>query len=380
MSLLLLTGAGLSLKSLNRLRTLDLGFEKHNVLVVSADPTLTGYSQDRARLFYEEVQRRVAHLPGVLSVSLSNIGLLTGTWGSGITVEGFQNKEGDLGPDRDIAGPGYFTTLRVPILQGRDFGPQDRLHAPHVAIVNETFARYYFAKSNPIGKHIGPGDATPGQANFAIVGVVRDGKYANLREKTPRFWYIPYEQFNETREIHGLRMYIRTAADPKNEIGAVRLAFRAIDPNVPLFDVQTLEQQIDTSLATDRMVATLSTFFSILAALVAAIGLYGVLTYTTMRRTREIGIRMALGAQRPTVLGSVMSQVAVLVSVGIGLGLACALLLGRFVQSLLFEVRSRDPETLVETTLFTLLVTLLAGYLPARRAASIDPTRALRHE
>ena len=380
LSLLLLTGAGLFLKSLNKLRTLDLGFDKHYVLVVSADPTLTGYSQERARAFYQEVRRRIAHLPGVLSVSLSNIGLLTGSWGSGITVEGYQNKENDLGPDRDIAGPGYFTTLRVPIVQGRDFGPQDRIHSPHVAIVNQTFARYYFGKSNPIGKHVGPGGASAAQADFAIVGIVKDGKYASLREVTPRFWYIPYEQFNEIHEIHGLRLYIRTAGDPKNEIGAVRQTFRTVDSKVSLFDMQTLEQRIDTSLATDRMVATLSLFFGVLAALIAAIGLYGVLTYAVIRRTREIGIRMALGAQHSEVLRAVISQVTVLVLVGIASGLPCALVLGRFVQSLLFEVKIGDPDTLLGTTVLTLVVTLLAGYLPARRAASIDPMRALRHE
>lgn len=380
LSLLLLIGAGLFLKSLEKLRTVDLGFDKHNVLVVSADPTLTGYSQDRARAFYREVRDRIAHLPGVVSVSLSNIGLLTGAWSSGITVEDYQNKEGDLGPDRDIEGSGYFTTLRVPILQGRDFSREDRAHSPHVAIVNQTFARYYFGKANPIGKHIGPGDASHASADFAIVGVVKDGKYARLREETPRFWYIPYEQFNETREIHGLRFYIRTTGEPEKQMGAVRQAFRAVDANVPPFDIQTLEQQIDTSLATDRMVATLSLFFSFLAALISAIGLYGVLSYAVTRRTREIGIRMALGAQHSAVLVSIMSEVAVLVLAGIGLGVPCALLLGRFVRSLLFDVRTSDLQTFVGTTVLTLVVTLVAGYLPARRAASIDPMRTLRHE
>jgi predicted permease len=380
-SVVLLIGAGLFLKSLNQLRTMGLGFDKRNVLEVSMDPTFNGYSQERAKTFFRDLQENVSRLPGVLSVSFNSLGLVSGSgWGSGITVQGYQPKEsGDPGPDRDIAGTGYFTTLRIPMLRGRDFGPSDHAHSRHVAIVNESFARYYFGKQDPIGKLIGPGGQTS-PADFAIVGVAKDGKYSNLREDAPRFWYIPYEQFNEDHEIHGLTMYVRTAGDPLKIVSSVRQAVKLIDPKVPIFDVKTLEEQIDANLATDRMVATLSTFFSLLAALVVAIGLYGVMTYAVTKRTREIGIRMALGAQSSAVVQSIMGEVIVLVLVGVALGVPCALGLGRFVASLLFEVKPHDDATFGAAAALVCIVTLLAGYLPARRAASINPTIALRYE
>jgi predicted permease len=383
-SVVLLIGAGLFLKSLNRLRSMDLGFDKRNVLEVSVDPTLNGYSQERARIFYRELQEKVSHLPGVLSVSFSRLGLVGGgDWGSGITVEGYQPKEGEPGPDRDIAGDRYFATLRIPLLRGRDFGPGDHLHSPHVAIVNESFARFYFGKQNPIGKLIGPGGDYRGDRkamDFTIVGVAKDGKYQSMREDAPRFWYVPYEQYNESREIHGLVMYARTAGDPLKEADAVRQVVRAIDPKLPLFNVKSLEQQIDADLATERMVATLSTFFSLLATLVVAIGLYGVMTYAVTKRTREIGIRMALGAQSSMVVRSIMGEVVVLIAAGIALGVPCALGLGKLLASLLFETKPQDDLALTGATLLAAVVTLLAGYLPARRAASISPTVALRYE
>jgi predicted permease len=384
-SVVLLIGAGLFLKSLNRLRTMDLGFDQRNVLEVSIDPTFNGYSQDRAQTFFRELQQDVSRIPGVLSVSFSSLALVNGSgWGSGITVLGYQPKEGDPGPDRDIAGPGYFAALRIPIQRGRDFGMQDRAHSPHVAIVNESFARFYFGQQNPIGKLIGPG-AGPGRPNqhpvdFTIVGVAQDGKYSNLREETQRFWYVPYEQFNEDSPIHGVTMYVRTVGDPLKAVSAVRHVARGIDANIPVFDVKTLEQQVDANLATDRMVATLSTFFSLLAALVVAIGLYGVMTYAVTKRTREIGIRMALGAPSSAVVHSIMREVIVLVVAGVVLGVPCALALGRFVASLLFEVKPQDSLALSGATLLVSIVTMLAGYLPARRAASISPTVALRYE
>jgi predicted permease len=379
-SLVLLIGAGLFLKSLDRLRTMELGFDKRNVLELSVGPTLQAYTKERTHAFYRQLQQNVSHLPGVLSVSFSNVGLVSGSgWGSGISVQGYQPKEGDPGPDRDAVAPGHFATLRIPMIRGRDFGPQDTAHAPHVAIVNESFARFYFGKQNPIGKLIGPNSKTI-PADFTIVGVAKDGKYASMREELPRFWYIPYEQFVGAFELRDLKMYVRTSGPPLNAANAVRQAVKALDPKVPVFGVMTLEEQIDTNLATDRMVAMLSTFFSLLAVLVVAIGLYGVMTYAVTKRTREIGIRMALGAQASAVVHSMMREVIILVVGGVALGVPCALALARFVASLLFEVKPQDNFALGGATLLVSIVTLLAGYLPARRAASISPTVALRYE
>jgi predicted permease len=380
-SLLLLIGSGLFLQTLVRLEAIDLGFDKHNVLEVSIDPTLSGYKNEQARAFFRELSERISRLPGVVSLSFSRIGLVSSSsWGSGITVGGYQPKEGDIGPDRNIVGPAYFTTLRIPMLRGRDFGPQDHAYAPHVAIVNESFARYYFGKRDPIGKLIGPGGKAKDPIDFAIVGVAKDGKYASLREETPRFWYVPYEQYGETRDIHGLTAYIRTITDPLKQLGAIRQVVRSINAKIPLFNVTTLEEQVDQSIATERMVATLSTFFGLLAALIAAIGLYGVMTYTMNKRKREIGIRMALGAQPLSLAVAIMGEAAVMLAAGIVLGIPAAVALGKVVTSLLFEVKPTDTLTIISATALAITVTLIAGYLPARRASRVDPTIALRYE
>jgi predicted permease len=377
LSLILLIGAGLFLRSLLNLETADPGFDQHNVLSLSTDPALTGHDQDRARAFYRSMTYKVSHVPGVLSVSLSRIGLMdNSTWGSGITVEGYQPKEEDDGPDRNAVGPGYFKTLRIPLLRGREFGPQDIAGAPKVAVVNERFAKFYFGDKDPIGKHIGEG-GPKGAADFAIVGIAKDGKYAGLRQTTPRFWYVPYEQ--DGRGLH-LRLYARTAGDPAKAARDIRQAIGAIDSSIPVFDVKTLEEQINENLARDRMVASLSGFFAALAALIAAIGLYGVMSYAVTSRTREIGIRMALGAQRSMVIGPIVRETAWLAAAGVALGIICALGLARLVASLLFEMAPSDRATFVAAGVLMMAVALAAGYPPARRASRVDPSVALRYD
>lgn len=242
LSLILLIGAGLFLRSLHNLRSLDTGFDRENVLQLRMDPTLVGYKAEQLDSFYRDVAARVSTLPGVRSASFANIGLLAGTiWGSGIKIEGRKSREGgDPGPDRNIVGPAYFTTLRIPILLGRDFSLQDGKGAPNVAIVNEKFAKFYFGDRNPLGAHIGPEGNQDGE--YTIIGVVKDTRYAHLREETPRFWYIPYEQFR--RPLTALNLYVRTAGDPEKMAGSILHQIQAIDRSVPVFNVRTLDDQI----------------------------------------------------------------------------------------------------------------------------------------
>jgi predicted permease len=274
-------------------------------------------------------------------------------------------------------GPGYFATLRIPILRGREFTSADGQNAPHVAIVNESFARFYFGQQDPIGQHIGPIE-TQGPADYEIIGIAKAAKYGSLRERTPRFWYIPYEQHAVIDD--NLTLYVRTAHDPLKQATTIRQAIRSIDANVPLLKVRTLDERIDDSIATDRMVAICSTFFGLLAVLLAAIGLYGTMTYSVVKRTKEIGIRMTLGAQLPDVIKPVMVEAATMLLVGLSVGVLWALALGRFVASLLFELKPADPLALLAASGLMTIVAFSAAYFPARRAARIDPMIALHYD
>ncbi len=376
LSLLLLTGAGLFARSLRNLFTMDTGFSRENVLVVSLDPTLSGYKPERVNQFYRDALSQVAALPGVRSASYSWIGLVDHSeWGSGITVEGFTPREDDSGPNRNAVGAGYFHTLGIRILIGRDFGPQDRDGSPHVAIVNESFAKFYFGNQNPIGRRIGPAGDRP--HDFAIVGVVKDGKYASLREETQRFWYVPYEQLGRNG---GLYLYVRCAGNAEAMISTIRGQIQKVDPFVLIDHPKTLDFQIAEDLATDRLLATLSTFFSTLAVLLASIGLYGVMAYSVARRAHDIGIRMALGAARRDVLWLVLQQALLLVAVGIVAGIPLTYALMRLITSLLYGVKPSDPLTLSVAVVALSAVVAVASYLPARRASRIDPMVALRYE
>jgi predicted permease len=354
----------------------DVGFVSQNVLELSLDATLSGYKQDSARAFYRDVTERISHLPGVLSASYATDGLITGlSRRSDIAVEGHQLRQADPSPYWNHVGPGYFATLGIPILRGREFEPRDLKSSPHVAIVSESFARFYFGHDDPIGKRIGP-SARVGP-DFEIVGIAKDAKYNAVREQTKYFWYIPYQQRSS---IQDAVLYVRTAGDPLTQVAAIQRAISSVNPNVPAFRVKTMDEQIDEYLATDRMVAIASSFFSLLAALLAAIGLYGVLSYSVVTRTREIGIRVALGARQADVIHGVMAEVIATVLVGIVIGVPCAIGLGRFVGSMLFGLKPADPMVLLAASTLVTVIAVLAGYVPARRAARIDPMTALRFD
>jgi predicted permease len=388
-SLLLLIGAGLFIRSLRNLKSLDPGFKTENLIAFGVDPSLNGYSVDRIKVLYKELQESLSGLPGVKSAALSEIGLLEDNqWISSISIEGYVNKPGEnMSTSCNTVGPAYFATMGIPIVLGRDFTTRDDGPLPHdpqfnidgfrAVIANEKFVKRYFGDSNPIGRRLGfggnPGTKTP----MEIVGVVKNAKYTNMRDEIPPELFFPYLEGNS---IGGMTAYVRTTVEPAQMGQLIRDAVRRLDANLPVYKLRTVEQQMDRSLLNERLVATLSTFFGLLATTLAIIGLYGVMAYTVNRRTREIGIRMALGAISGNVMWLVMGEVVVLVAIGVAIGMPAAWGLSRLVQTQLYGVAPNDPFTLALATALLVTVACAAGYIPALRAARIDPLTALRYE
>lgn len=394
LSLLLLIGAGLFVKSLTNLRSLGPGFSAEKLIGFELNPTLNGYTPERTKLFYRALTDSLSTLPRVQSVGLASVRILEGNeWDNSATVEGYTAAAGhDPEPYMNEISPGYFTTLGVPIVEGRDFTDKDTqqiLHkpaspphnedywVPATIIVNETFAKKYFAGRSPIGRHIGFGIDPGTKVDMEVIGVVKDIKYTNLRDRVPEQAFLPYLA---NRGAGGMVVYLRTARDAEQMFSAVRAKVREMDASIPIYSMRTTEEQISNSLSTERLIASLSAVFGFLATLLATIGLYGVMAYAVARRTREIGIRMALGAAQGSVVWMVMKEVLVLVAIGVGVGVPAALGLTRLVQSQLFGVAPNDPATLALAVVGLAGVACAAGYIPALRASRIDPILALRYE
>jgi predicted permease len=377
LSMLLLAGAGLFARSLYNLKNVDPGFRVDDLIAFSIDPSLSGYDGDRLTALYRRVQEELAAVPGVHSASMSETGTLSGNdWSMTVRVDGYQAKEGeDMNPSVDGVGPRYFETMGIPLVGGREFTDRDGKGAPRVAVINETMAKYFFNGSSPIGRRFGFGRGSA--TDIEIVGVAKDVRSLELRDRAPRFIYIPYAQDDSVTQ---LTYYVRAAQGSSSTGTAVRQAVQRIDANLPIFNMKSMQVQVDESLFVERMVAMLSVAFGALAALLAAIGLYGVMSYAVTRRTREIGIRMALGAERGRVLWLVLREVAIMAAVGIAAGLGGALWLTRQIQAQLFGLAPSDPATLAGAGLLLALIAIAAGYLPARRAATIDPIVSLRTE
>ena len=385
LSMLLIAGAGLFTRSLYNLKTLDPGFDTGDLITFHLDPSLNGYDQPRIKRFYDSLLNDLKRVPGVQSVSLAQVAALTDSVSSRtVQVQNYTSKpDEDMNPWTNEVAPDYFRTLGMPLLMGREFNERDVEGAPAVAIVNESFARYYFPNDNPIGRRFGYRTMNnPGA--IEIVGVVKDSLYANMRQgstaenKTPRFVYAPYQQ---SEELNEMTVYVRTAGSDAGAMSEqLRQAVRRADAAMPIFQVQTMDRTVDEALFNERMLALLSASFGLLATLLAAIGLYGVMSYTVSRRTREIGIRIALGAERHSVLWLVLREVAFLTFIGIAVGAPSALGLSQFVKSQLFGIEPTDPATLLIAAGTLAFVGLLAGYIPARRAAGVEPVFALRYE
>jgi predicted permease len=377
LSMLLLVGAGLFIKSLVNVSRVDLGLHTEHIVTFGVSPQLNGYTGTRSLELFQRMEDELAKVPGVTSVTAALVPPLSGdNWASSLEVEGFPS-----GPDTDTQasfnkiGPGYFRSFGVPLVAGREFTAADAAGSPRVAIVNEAFTRKFKLGREAVGKHIqeGPRDSP----QIEIVGVVADTRYSEVKEAPPPQYFEPYRQ-GET--LGFLNFYVKTTLPPEKMLATVPKVMARLDPNLPVEDPRTMEEQVRDNTFVDRLLTTFSASFAVLATLLAAIGLYGVLAYTVAQRTREIGLRMALGADPKRVRRLILTQTAVMTAVGGGAGLALAALAGRYAQSLLYQLQGYDPTVFVTAAVVLGSVALGAGLVPAIRASQVDPMTALRNE
>ncbi len=383
LSLLLLMGAGLFVRTLHNLKALDVGFATDKLVTFGVDPRLAGYQRDQTAGLYQRILEELAGLPGVRSAAATSDPELADTnSSSNITIAGYRATDNeDMNVEHEKVSSGYFSTLQMPLLAGRGFSDQDRIGTHQVAVVNESLARRYFGKpQDALGHYFcwGAGDVTP---DIEIVGVVKDAKHTTLREDVRRSIFTPFLQDKEAgTNVTGMTFYARTWEPPEAAESTVRQFMHGFDSKIVLNDFRTMQEQMEENMGTERAIALLATSFGVLAALMAAIGIYGVLAYSTAQRFREIGIRIAVGATRARVMRMVMTEVLWLAGIGIAVGLPLSLLLASVVRSQLFGVSASDPLTLAVVCGVIIMVAFASAALPARRAAKVDPIVALRYE
>ena len=390
LSLLLLVGAGLFVRTLINLQRVDPGFNTQNLLLFEVQPSLIGYKDDKLRQVYQEISQRIEAVPGVQAVTFSRLPLLSQSSSSSSmflreALNATPDSEGRLKPTGDVyrhtVRENFLEAMGIPVLNGRTLSPQDDLKSPRVAVVNQAFANQYFPGQNAIGKRFTIDTSKPDE--IEIVGICKDAKYTSQRDDVPPTMYASYRQ---ERPLGAATFEVRTAGDPNGLVASVRNAVRDIDTNLPLLNIKTQVEQADETLRMERLFAKLLTLFALLAQQLAAIGLFGVLAYTVSQRTHEIGIRMALGADRASVLKMIVKQGMTLAVLGVVLGLAGAYVLTKYLESwislskMLFGVKVSDPLTYGVIALLLTLVALIACYVPARRATKVDPLVALRYE
>lgn len=377
LSMALLVSAGLFIRSLVNVSRVDLGMDTSNVVTFSLSPELNGYEPERSAILFERVEDELGALPGVTGVSASLVPVLAGSsWGSDVNVQGFERA-----PDTDAnsrfsrIGPAYFSTLGVPLIAGREFTRADAAGAGDVAIVNEAFARKFGLGRNAVGSFMAAGGNE--ELDMQIVGLVQDAKYSEVKDEVPPVFFTPYRQDASAGSMY---FYVRTSSSTDALMSAVQRVIASLDPNLPVADLRTLVSQVEQNTFMDRFITVLSAAFAILATLLAAVGLYGVLSYTVAQRTREIGVRMALGASSGRVRSMVLRQVALMIVTGGVIGLGAALGLGRLAGSLLFGLEPYDATSMAGAVLILATVALAAGFIPAHRASRVEPMNALRYE
>jgi predicted permease len=381
LSLLVLFAAGLLVRSLQHLRNLDVGFSHDHILMVSVDPLTAGYDSPEKDVAVErELRTRLSQLPGVNGVGTSHIGLFSGS--ACDTDIGFEGSTRPVQDDDtsfcDHIGPNYLSTLRIPIVLGREILESDTATSPRIAVVNEKFVQKFFPNQNPLGRHFWWNDEKGRKQPFEIVGVVGNIIDKDLKDKIEPQHYLPLSQLSQPVQM--LRFAVRTDRDPETMSDSARNAIKEFNSEMPINSIRTLDRLMDSTIYNEIIIAKLSTFFGVLALVLASIGLYGVMSYTIASRTRELGVRIALGAQRTNVLGMVMKEAMLLVIIGLGVGIPAALAASRVIHSMLYGLTPHDPAAMAIVVLLLCIVAAIAGFIPARRATKVDPIVALRYE